>query len=140
MQPLPFDCLPLFNMPFVFCTEAGICIYYPVTSCCHKRIPLLLHKLSCPPITLLSQPLSLFCIYSTRPHLRCVTFPSSVLPGSTCIPSFNKFFIPFSHFIRPLVLSSSYPPLLYSPPLCGHLCTVISTLVSFISAHVCASY
>jgi hypothetical protein len=81
-------------MPFVFRTEADFCIHFPVTSCCHKRIPLpytscLAHlSIFCPS----RSPFLSFCIYSTRPHLRCVTFPHAVLPDSTCIPLFNEFF------------------------------------------------
>jgi hypothetical protein len=44
---------------------------------------------------------------------------------------------PFSHFIRPW-RSYLRHPLLYSPCFCGHLCTVVSTLVSFLSTHACA--
>jgi len=145
MQTLPLDCLPLFNRPFVFRTEAGICIYYPITSCCHKRIPLLytscLARLSLY-LPFSRNPILSFCIYSTRPHLRCVTFPSSVFRP----PRFHMYsFIQQVFHTFPSLISSSpwsyrhpIPPLLYSPPLCGHLCTIISTLVSFISAYPCA--
>ena len=111
MQTSPFDCLPLFNKPFVFRTEADFCIYFPITSCCHKRIPL--------PYTSCLTRQSLFCL-SRNLFLFLHPFYSSASALCHISPRRPPWFhmysfiqrvsssfthIPFSHFIRVILPS-----------------------------------
>ncbi len=132
-------CLPL-RQALVFRTEADICIYLPshqLLSQAHMHTTLSYTScLASPIITLSSFSRNPFLCFASilLVHIRVVShFPPLFLLRDSTHSSIQQMFPTFHTF--PSLISSCpwkpFIPLSYSPPLCDHLCTVLSTLVSF---------